>query len=283
MSKSDRRIATPCEEMILASKIKTDSLDAWIKGKQFYIADDKVSLILDLPSDISKDPKLSKLAGTILKYDGITTRLSPGGEKLAIIEFTSDRGAIAYNTRRSPEKVRSLSGLEIPMLIDLDLVNLASRVLTGTDVWTRTQLCYDKDLNSITSKKFKHAVITGVRPGNMVFPFIVDYRSDDGIFSVFMNIASENGIGAESRTFSDLFSLTDPKLSHSSITPEFWELICNGKVTTGMTKEECRLSLGLPDDVESGHNWDSLLDVWSYKDGTFLQFQDGLLVKYRHI
>ena len=46
-----------------------------------------------------------------------------------------------------------------------------------------------------------------------------------------------------------------------------WEMICAGKVREGMTKEECRLSLGNPDDVDSGHDWNSTLDIWRYENG----------------
>ena len=87
--------------------------------------------------------------------------------------------------------------------------------------------------------------------------------------------------GLESRTFADLFFVADPKIRHSSIRPEIWELICEGKVKSGMTKEECKLALGNPDDVATGHDWNQTIDIWNYKNGMYLQFQDGLLTKFR--
>ena len=50
----------------------------------------------------------------------------------------------------------------------------------------------------------------------------------------------------------------------------------------GMTKEECKLSLGNPTDVNSGHDWNSTIDFWQYPNGSYLRFQDGLLVSFRN-
>ena len=49
-----------------------------------------------------------------------------------------------------------------------------------------------------------------------------------------------------------------------------------------MTKEECKLSLGNPTDVNSGHDWNSTIDFWQYPNGSYLRFQDGLLVSFRN-
>lgn len=34
-------------------------------------------------------------------------------------------------------------------------------------------------------------------------------------------------------------------------------------------------------EVTSGQDWNSILDIWEYPDGTFLSFKDGLLVNFR--
>ena len=48
-----------------------------------------------------------------------------------------------------------------------------------------------------------------------------------------------------------------------------------------MTKDECRLSLGNPDELQSGHNTSQTLDIWQYSDGTYLFFSDGILTNFR--
>ena len=90
------------------------------------------------------------------------------------------------------------------------------------------------------------------------------------------------GAGNESRTFQNLFSLADPKIKFPGIQDEVWSLIQLGKVRPGMTKEECKLSLGNPSDVNSGHDWNSTIDLWQYTNGTFLRFQDGVLLDFRN-
>ena len=67
----------------------------------------------------------------------------------------------------------------------------------------------------------------------------------------------------------------------SNTTNQTRDWIENGQIRNGMTKEECRLSLGSPKEVNKGHNYSSTLELWQYTDGVYLQFQDGLLVNFR--
>ena len=85
----------------------------------------------------------------------------------------------------------------------------------------------------------------------------------------------------DSRSFSALFYLSDPKRRYPQITQENWALIQEGKVGLGMTKEECKLAIGNPDEVRSGHNRAQIMDIWQYSNGTYLFFADGLLNEYR--
>ena len=75
-----------------------------------------------------------------------------------------------------------------------------------------------------------------------------------------------------------LYRLSAPTTSYPAISDENWALIQKGKIRLGMTKEECRLSLGNPTSTDSGHDYSSTIDIWKYEDGTFLRFQDGLLI-----
>lgn len=113
----------------------------------------------------------------------------------------------------------------------------------------------------------------------MTFVLSLDITDENSSPAVmYMNIANS---GLESRTFPDLFSISDPKLRYPSIRPEVWTLITKGRVATGMTKDECKLALGNPSDVNSGHDWNQTLDLWRYDNGAWLQFQDGLLTSFR--
>lgn len=282
MSKSEQREASPDAEEVFASEMRSAPLGEWKPGKSFLVSDNKATLILETSGKSAAD----SLEGELLRFEGLETRPSPGGERTLVVRFRSAGSGETYKYNTGKENVEGLSqltGLDIPMLIDLDLVAQVDSMLRGKTLWTRTRLWYDADGNTLDGRKYVPVRVTGVRPGNKVFPVEIDFTDDRGqLASVLMNVRGLSGLGAESRTFPSLFSLEDPRPGYKTITPERWTLIQNGKVALGMTKEECRLALGNPADVAAGHNWSSVIDIWSYKDGTFLQFEDGLLSNFRH-
>ena len=258
MSKSEQKETLPDAEELFAAAIRSQPLGEWKRGKRFVVSDNKAALILEsegAPAGTTAD----SLRGVVLLFDGIETRLA----------------------RQS--SASHITGLDIPMLIDLDMVEEVDSMLRGRSLWTRTRLWYDANGDIADGLRFVPVTVTGVRPGNVVFPMVVDFTDGSGRkASVYMNVRGMSGLGAESRTFPTLFSLSDPREGYKDILPERWTLIQQGKVALGMTKDECRLALGNPAEVDAGHNWSSVIDVWGYKDGTFLQFEDGLLVNYRH-
>lgn len=283
MTKEDRRLAADSPEEILAAGLRSQPLADWRKGKRFLVADNKASLVYErIPSD-GKGAFADSLAGNIIAFEGVERRVTPGGSPVTVIRMRCGDGILSYDTGRGMDADSLLTGLDMPLLIDLDMVSLADSLLSGLEVWTNSRLWYDMHGDVIAGEKFRKVKITEVVPGNALFPLKVVFVGSAGRqASMFMNVAARRGQGNESRSFASLFMLDDPKLKYPSVSPEFWDLICRGKVTNGMTKDECRLSLGNPADVISGHDWDSLLDAWSYSDGSYLQFQDGLLVKYRN-
>ncbi len=276
MSKYERKSLQPTPEETFMSQISSAPLKSWQKGKKFLISDNKALLVFDPNSSLNGD----SLKGTIISFTGISAKTTPGGSQEAVINFTDGKREYAYSSGKSLEVAsESLTGMDIPMLIDLDLVKDAGELLIGKKVWTRSQLWYKQSGERMTGRKFVPVTITAVSPGSMVFPLRLDITDDRGEKAMlYMNIRSS---GVESRTFENMFSLSDPKLKYPAILPEVWEYIQNGRLKIGMTKEECKLSVGNPSDVNSGHDWNSTLDMWKYSNGAYLQFQDGLLVRYR--
>lgn len=284
MSRAEMRETRPSDEDRLAAQVTSDPLRLWTTGKEFLIADNKAAVVLELPAGVYSNPDEASLVGKKLLFKGVTSRPTPGGERVAVLEFEGEGGTYRFNTSRRPEVARAtFTGLDLPMIIDLGVVECADSLLKGRQLWIRTRLWYDAAGNTIDGRKFVPITVTGVSAGTMLFPLRVEFVDDKGAAaSVLMNVNGTSAIGSESRTLSGLFSLTDPKLRYPSIRPEVWVNICDGRVASGMTKDECKLALGNPTEVDTGHNWNSLLDVWQYSDGTYLQFQDGLLVNFRH-
>ncbi|QCD41540.1 hypothetical protein E7747_04035 [Duncaniella dubosii] len=61
-----------------------------------------------------------------------------------------------------------------------------------------------------------------------------------------------------------------------------WDKIINGRVALDMTREECRLALGAPREVDRGADNSYIREVWLYENGIYLVFEDGILKLYRH-
>lgn len=277
LTKSDRKELAATPEELLMGGIHIPTLNEWQKGKPFLVADERIALVFD-PFNVGMP--LDSLVGKTIEYAGVALKPTPGGSDEAVIVFLYNGKQLTYSTGKSLQNAEtSITSMDVPMTIDPQIVEDARNLLKGKKVWTKSKLWYDVEENKIDGRKFVPVTITDIIPGSIVFPlkvFIKDENGEDAV--MFMNIGT---IGIESRTFQNLFSLTDPKSRYPHIQPEMWEAICNGKVRIGMTKDECKLALGNPTDVNSGHDWNSTLDYWQYSDGTFLRFQDGLLVSFR--
>ena len=281
MTKTERRELMPSAEQVFVADMKSDPLSDWQQGKRFLVSDEKAAVVLR-----STDGSSDNLKGAVLIYNKVESRRTPAGAEEAVILFSGNGRELRYSTGRSiADSYKELTASDVPMLIDLDLVDKALRLLTGKKVWTMSNLWYDADGNIARGVKYVPVTITGVQPGDKVFPLLVSFKDASGSeFGMWMSVRNDGNQASAgaSRWFGNLFSLSDPRLGHQEIDDAVWELICTGKVREGMTKEECRLSLGNPDEVDSGHDWNSTLDIWRYQNGTFLRFQDGKLANFRN-
>lgn len=296
LSREDRRSLAPSEEDLLLKDVSSAPLGEWKPGKRFMVSADKGIMIFEqagLPVSASCGP----FAGTILRFEGWDNRKALDGSEELLIIFYSDSTRYVYNTHRKPaEALEKITSANIPMMIDLDRVAGIESKLMGKRIWTVSSLWYDDKGERKVGRKFVPVVVKGVQPGDSVFPVRICFAPDNlslsgadrsggrfenssGTWSMLMNYGGDE---SGSRPFKTLFSLSDPRSKHKSISDEVWEKICCGLVMPGMTKEECRLSLGSPADTDTGHNYSTLLDIWRYADGRVLRFADGVLVDVRY-
>lgn len=277
-SRAERQIAEPTPEDAIMDRVIPPPLASWVKGREFVIADNRAMLIFDNGS--MQGAVADSIAGHHIYFDSVDARITPGGLKQAYIVFKDPDGNVwNYPTAKSLEQAYSISAIDLPMMIDVETVQCVDSIMRGKEVWTKSQLWYDTSGEKFKGKKFVPVTIERVSIGNMVFPAIVHLRDSEGDESIqYMSIRNT---GLESRTFADLFLLTDPRIKHKNISDEVWELIQNGDLRKGMTKDECKLSVGNPSDVNSGHDWSQTIDIWNYPDGKYLRFQDGVLVSFR--
>lgn len=279
LSRDDRKHLQPTAEEMLMDSVVSLPLSHWEEGMRFVVSDQKGSLVYTNMTRAEMRGSTPQ-AGDTLLYRTWTRRLMPDGTESCMLIFTHGGDEFAYNTTRTPEKaLDEIKSDAMPMLIDLRMVEEARTLLTGRHLWTRTTLSYDSAGTRRNGRKFIEVTVKDVQPGDMVFPLTVIVTDSDGeTRTMLMNTGTS---GTESRSFPNLFFLTDIRNKYPDVADDVWRLIQEGKTRPGMTKEECRLSLGSPSDVASGHDYSQILDIWKYPNGKTLYFQDGLLVNQR--
>lgn len=268
----------PTKEELFFAGVQSMPLSEWENDKLFIAADDKAVLIFD-QQGLPPDPTTIGLGGKCLSYQGIDQRLGPDGNLYVMIIFKDRNNTYMYNTGKTLDNAKNLKSDQLPMLIDSSMIDNVKSLIEGRQFWIKSPLWYDNEGNSIDGMKYIPVNITDVKPGNSTFPLKLKFEYGDGQKAwVYMNFGNS---GIESRSFPSLFSLSDIKNRYPSISEETWDLICKGKLQEGMTKDECKLSLGNPNEVNSGHDYSQTLDLWHYSDGSVLWFEDGLLTKFR--
>ena len=272
LGREDRRQVIPTAEETYLSDLKGTPLREWRKGRLFIATDDRLQYLLEQNNRTAA----ASMKGKTLSYEDTETRRLPDGTMQTIVMLRNGNDLYAYRTGMRPERAdTALTSDRLPMLIDRLMVERADSMLRGKRLWTRTALWYTGDSTRVTGRKFIPVDVTSVTPGETTFPLRVNFRDDAGTDAfMFMNFGST---GYDSRSFANLFTLDDPRRHYPAISDEHWQLICSCNVALGMTKEECRLALGAPSDVNSGRSYSETLDLWNYSDGKALRFADGVL------
>lgn len=274
LSKKEMSVVAPSAEDRYLDGIEGAALKEWKEGKRFIVSDEKIMLLLEGASK----SKLS--AGDTIRFAGAESRHGVGGGERTVIKFEKDRAVYEYPLEKPVEEALSRQiSTDLPMLIDLDVVEAVRGRLMGKTFWTRSSSWYDNNFEYKKGRKYKGVRITDVQPGNAFFPLLVCFTDEDGETGRFLINAGTNG--NESRNFGRMFFIENPKNKYRHITAEHWNAIQKEEVTVGMTKEEVRLSRGYPTDVETGHNYSNAMEIWIYPDGSFVRFIDGLVVNYK--
>lgn len=279
MSRSEQRLIQRSEEQIFADVLKGAPLSQWPIGKKFIASSERTPLIFE-PTGIEYNPEDSSFEGRILEYIGTESRITPDLKDECVLLFSDNDQIYRYPTGKSVEvALTEIDSSKLPLIYDLQLISDWKDRLSGLTVWTKSPLWYDSDGNRRAGLKYAKVIISDVTPTTGTFPMRVEIQlpgSDTAYLN--MNYTADT---ADSRNFAAIFYLSDPKSKYPNITAENWALIQQGKICCGMTKEECKLALGNPDDVDAGKTPSQTMDLWKYGDGTYLMFTDGLLTRFR--
>lgn len=281
LSKEDRKLTEPTVEDKYFDDLKPDTIFNWRIGKPFVVADARAAVVL-VPSDGSTPTE--RIAGDTVCFAGIENIPGLDSRNETILKFYRGNDRYTYNLRKAgidAKASRSLTSDRLPLLIDLDLVNATAAKMSGKKYFILSPNWTDTEGNRLSGRKYIEVVIEAVRPGNMVYPMDVSFHSAENPSEHGAYQMNYSTLGSDSRSFASLFALKDPHHKYPHIAGAAWNDIVNSRVSRGMTKEECRLALGSPGDVDSGRDYSRTLDIWQYPDGTTLFFEDGLLSRTR--
>ena len=244
-------------------------------GLSLLVADSKIHIILE-PAAIANEIQ----AGDTLRLVGIEPASTLDARRVADVKLTDKLGRVfSYRTTVAPEHIIKTSDLHIPFCIALDPVETIRQQLIGRQMYVTTQSHYDLSDNLYTGRRFVAVEIIAVEPGNAYYPLRLTLRDDrDKVFRLYLSVDESSTMP---RKFSSQLSLTNPRLNYPTISDNVWNNIVEGKVANGMTREECRLALGAPDNVDRQAGYSSVREIWTYRNGRYLVFIDGLLDTFR--
>ena len=279
MNKEDVRLMTKSQEQTFAESIQGTPLSSWKKGKRFIGMSDRTLYIFE-PTGLEEASRAMSLKGKEITYIGLDSHLNPDLREECVILFSDGDRILRYRTGKpTQEAMTEIDSSRLPLLSDIALIEKWKEKIEGKTLWTKSNLWYDETGDRIPGLKFAKVTVEEVEPTAGDFPIRVKISGSKGESGYLqMNYTSDSH---DSRNFAAIFFFSDPKGKYPHISDEHWSLIQNGKVGLEMTKDECKLSIGNPDEVRSGHNRSQTMDIWQYTDGTYLMFTDGLLTNFR--
>lgn len=267
-------ITTTPEDTFLLH-VADEGLTEWKPGKRFRVTDDKIRLIFGATAS-----PLDSLAGETLVFAGAKESPSITGTSVTDLTFTGRGGrTFVYRINRPIARVMEQTTLSIPFTIQESLVDDARELLDGKRFYVLTRTWRDDADNSVSGRQFVAVTVDSVTPGNDIYPIKVSFTDDRGTSArLFLHPGPK---GYTPRSFPALFSFTDPRLRYPAISDAVWDNIVNGRVALEMTRDECRLALGAPREVDRGADNSFVREVWLYENGIYLVFEDGILKTYR--
>lgn len=269
---------TVSKERTFGQTLVPDSLPSWCEGREFKVVDDRIKLLFSSTSDNALPP-----VGSIIRFHEAVPVLSMTGDSVTVMKFLSGGQAadtLEYKIDTGIDELKSRATVTLPFVIDMEFVGKVNGMLRGKVLYLLTPNRYTLDGTRMQGRKFIPVTVTEVVAGNTDFPLRVLFTEDSAADTCAMLMSAGAG-KLSSRNFDSLFSLTDPRQRYPLITDENWEAITRGKVRIDMTRDECRLSVGTPSEVIRGHNYSSAYERWIYTNGALLEFEDGLLKRYR--
>lgn len=277
-----QRAATVTDEQKFLADLVPLRPAEWRPGHRLRVADNKIGLAMTAQSAAT-----DCLAGRDIFFERFRPAVSLTGTDATEIVFSADSlGSPAkyyYRIGASTADIDTMANLQVPFTVDMELVARVDSLMRGNTYFIRTPLWYNPDEPHQSAHGLRHIAvhIDSVVAGDANYPLSVVFSQPENPANRAMVYMTVGNSKAATRNFDVLFSFRDPRLVYPDIKDDVWALIVRSRVKEGMTREECRLALGSPANVQRIPTYGGMREIWQYSDGVFLHFDDGYLARYR--
>ncbi len=264
------------DEQAFAALIASEPPASWHKGKAWQVSDSKISIIFTAEASAQ-----NLQPGDTLSLESVDRVSSVSGVDGVQITFrASDGKLLSYKPEVIADDYASRTMLDIPFAVELTPVEVADSLMRGHTYYITTPRWFNASGQSEDGLRHVPVTVQSVTAGTAVYPLKVAFttEADSAIHYALMTYGSSP---AATRNFDTLFSFTNPRARYPKISDENWQLIIRSKVAEGMSRDECKLALGTPSDIVRGASQSAQLERWTYGDGIYLIFEDGVLTRFR--
>lgn len=270
-------------EQSYMANFKEEPLKDWESGKMFICVTEEFPSLLEENLQNISNPENSGIKGEIFKYKGLKEEQTWSGvQTFLLYEYANQEYKYKVSKPLSDILNSEFKPL-LPELVSLDYIQKADSLLKGKELYIKTPNWYNKDGVETKGQKYVPITIVEVSAGNKIFPLSIKFKTMGGDeYSVYTTMYKPLTTSQYS-TFDKIFTFTNPKNKYPQIKDEIWQYITQSKVALGMTKDECKISIGLPNKVNQLPEYSGLRERWYYNTGTYLEFKDGLLVNFRQM
>ena len=268
------------EELVIDNNFAHMGCHTWVEGKAFISIEDDLSPMLR-PED-NAPMSDNGLKDKTFFYKGYREENIFGDKAVVYLLFECNNYTYSYYTGKSIEEIKDSNYRPlIPSLVDMDDVAMARSLCVGKRLYILTNHWYNKQGEVIQGRHHIAVNITTVEPGSNVLPLAIHFTDDRGVEAK-VYITTRSSTHTQMLSFDRLFSYKDPRNEHPEITDEIWCAITESRIIKGMTKNECRLSIGLPAEVNKIATYNGIKEQWLYNNGAYLFFSDGVLEEFRY-
>lgn len=250
----------------------------WVPGKRFYIADGRAVRVSSRVSPLVEPAAVESRIAVLKSIDTVPT-LTDKPEIRLTLRLEGEGVELDFLTGHTPERWQTATSYVLPHIIDMDLVSDIRKVLMDRQFYILPARRTGSDGVDTIGRRYQPVKVVDVVAATESAPVRICFVDNEGhTASVLMSLGETT---TSRRNFETIFALANPRERYKGITDENWELICQSRVRTGMTPEECRLALGSPDTYRRVPTTAGMVERWSYTNGVYLFFEDGVLASFR--